>query len=623
MEARQLAYFIFACQHRNHAEAARLLEIPASVLSDNLRLLEKELDTTLFQRGPSGLYPTEAARWLYQSVEPVLRSLEDGEEVLRNDRPALTQTLKITSPLRFLMGRLSRSASLAARALRKTDPAVLVTVDFAATIGGYRDGEGDSLKEGGGSDEQAGCAGTIIVTHGYDVTDPKAVALLDDRWLCVAPFDRVMRMGEVVDFDTLRKAPLYIPALRSPQIRRLRDYCAKHQLPEPLVFDDDIGTLPRLSRSTEAFHLLVPEAMVADSLARLNLGYMVLPEEIKSPIIATVLQESAAAWRYVEFLKHAIQSEKSVLRYDPRITLKQARYFLAVCKELSISAAARQLEVAQPAVSTQIKKLEEISSSMIFERHPRGLKMTARAEALQRVLSPVVSTLGDVVRQAPYLVAARVQRLAIGMIPGAGHLGAMEVALSKALAEWQGAYPAMRLRVVEAQKQQLYRSVETGQISLALVEAESNRGRRDPAARRSRLGLVTALEMGQRQGGEIDLQQAAKLPLILPDDTSGLRQLLQQVAAETHIRLEPRIEINSLPVTLDLLKRERMATILPCHLIEPYLADEAFQFRPLTNPSVSSRLTFLHSASRELTEMEKTLIFMIRARLRSSGIACD
>ena len=158
---------------------------------------------------------------------------------------------------------------------------------------------------------------------------------------------------------------------------------------------------------------------------------------------------------------------------------------------------------------------------------------------------------------------------------------------------------------------------------LALVEAESNRGRRDPAARRSRLGLVTALEMGQRQGGEIDFQQAAKLPLILPDDTSGLRQLLQQVAAETHIRLEPRIEINSLPVTLDLLKRERMATIQPCHLIEPYLAGEAFQFRPLTTPSVSSRLTFLHSASRELTEMEKTLIFMIRARLRSSGIACD
>jgi len=622
MEARQLAYFVFACQHRNHTEAARLLQVPASVLSDNLRLLEKGLETSLFQRGPSGLYPTEAARWLYQSVEPVLRALEDGEEVLRAGQFVPSRKLKVTSPLRFLMGRLSRATSLAARALRKADPDVLVTIDFAATIGGYSDGEGPIGDRRVASVNEDSLAGEVLITHGYDLKDPSAVMLLEDRWLCVAPLDRMTRVGETVDFEALRKTPLYIPALRSPQIRRLREYCAEQKLPEPVIFDDDVGTLPRLSRSAERFHLLVPEAMISDSLERLNLGYMVLPEEIKSPIVAMVPKESPTAWRYVELLKEAVRSEEPILCYDPRVTLKQARYFLSVCKELSISAAARQLGVAQPAVSAQIKKIEATSSEKLFERHRAGLELTSRAKTLQRVLQPAISTLDVVSLKAPYLIAGRMRQLTIGLIPAGSHLGALEGAVTDALGEWRRSYSTVDLRVLEGPKGALYRWVEAGKIGLALAEADYAR-RQHPAAERSRLGLVTISDLSLPKGADIEFRKAVRMPLILPDDTGGLRQILQAAAAEAHIRLAPFIEVNSLPITLKLLKQEGLATVLPYHVAEPYLMDGSFQFRKLVNPEICQRLTFLHSAARELTEIEKALISAIRANLRQAGIACD
>jgi len=621
MEARQLAYFVFACQHRNHTEAAKDLQIPASVLSDNLRLLEKELDTTLFQRGPRGLYPTEAARWLYQSIEPVLRSLEDGEEVLKERGFTASRMLEVTSPLRFLMGRLSRATSLAARELRKTDPDVLVKIDFAATIGAYRDGEDVSAEPGERFEKPSSLAGRVQITHGYEAADPKSVLLLEDRWLCVAPIDRVMNVGQMTDFDSLRRGRLYIPALRAPQIRRLRDYCAQHKLPEPLIFDDDIGTLPRLTLLAEPYHLLVPEAMIADSLARLNLGYTVLPEEIKSPIIATASIDSPTARRYVDFLKAAVQSDKPILRYEPGMTLKQVKYFLAVCRELSISAAARQLDVAQPAVSAQIKKLEGVSSEELFVRHRGGLKMTQRAEALQRVLAPTSAAVEEVIREAPYVVAARMRQLTLGVIPMSSHLGALEISLSDALKDWQGSHPKLRLRLMEAPKQVLYRWVEAGRISVALVEAEVDQRRHPDTGKLCRLGVITA--DGSAASGDMQFTEAAKLPLVLPDDTYGLRQLLQKTAAEAHFRLEPQAEVNSLPITLDMVKRRGMATILPHYVIKPYLADGSFQFRPLSMPALASRLTFLHSASRELTETEKALIATIRSHLRFAELACD
>ncbi|MGO4833954.1 LysR family transcriptional regulator, partial [Rhizobiaceae sp. 2RAB30] len=108
METRQLSYFILACQHRNHAEGAARSGLSASALSENLNLLEREVGLTLFQRGPVGHYPTEAARWLYQAAEPILQLAEAAETVLGLPASQPIQRIEVTSPLLFMLGRLSR-----------------------------------------------------------------------------------------------------------------------------------------------------------------------------------------------------------------------------------------------------------------------------------------------------------------------------------------------------------------------------------------------------------------------------------------------------------------------------------------------------------------------------------
>ncbi|MBB3139660.1 LysR family transcriptional regulator [Halomonas organivorans] len=62
---------------------------------------------------------------------------------------------------------------------------------------------------------------------------------------------------------------------------------------------------------------------------------------------------------------------------------RQLHYFLAVVEEGSVSAASRRVHVAQPALTRQIRLLEEDLETRLFERHARGMRLTVAGRALQ------------------------------------------------------------------------------------------------------------------------------------------------------------------------------------------------------------------------------------------------
>ena len=99
------------------------------------------------------------------------------------------------------------------------------------------------------------------------------------------------------------------------------------------------------------------------------------------------------------------------------LTLKQFRYFEALALAGHFGRAAETCAISQPALSMQIKDLEETLGTALFERGPRQVRLTAFGEALAprvREILRAVDELDDLARAAQDQLAGR---LRLGVIP--------------------------------------------------------------------------------------------------------------------------------------------------------------------------------------------------------------
>ncbi len=144
--------------------------------------------------------------------------------------------------------------------------------------------------------------------------------------------------------------------------------------------------------------------------------------------------------------------------------LGQLRCFLAVAEHRHFTRAARELGLAQPSVSAQVRGLESDLGSELFHRMKGNVTLTPAGEALlpfaRRILADVdaatseVSDVGGLARG----------RLAIGATPS---LAATLV--PPVLARFHGAHPGIELTLREAGSMDLVSAVEEGAVDIALV----------------------------------------------------------------------------------------------------------------------------------------------------------
>lgn len=95
MEIRQLKYFVRVADTLNFSEAAKSLYVTQSALSQQIRQLEQELNTQLFQRTNHGVCLTESGEELLSAAFRTIHAAESCEEHMRDRRQVLSGTLNI------------------------------------------------------------------------------------------------------------------------------------------------------------------------------------------------------------------------------------------------------------------------------------------------------------------------------------------------------------------------------------------------------------------------------------------------------------------------------------------------------------------------------------------------
>jgi DNA-binding transcriptional LysR family regulator len=147
-----------------------------------------------------------------------------------------------------------------------------------------------------------------------------------------------------------------------------------------------------------------------------------------------------------------------------QIELRHLRYFLAVAETLHFSRAARRLGMAQPPLSQQIKRLEQLLGHALFERTTRGVKLTPAGQLLARRARSTMEKVDEDLAQVRRLGRGEEGTLTVGF---SGSV--MFTELPAAIQSFRHRYPKVELRLRELVTSAQIAALLNGQIDLAFL----------------------------------------------------------------------------------------------------------------------------------------------------------
>ncbi|MFY8191897.1 MAG: LysR substrate-binding domain-containing protein [Limnohabitans sp.] len=291
--------------------------------------------------------------------------------------------------------------------------------------------------------------------------------------------------------------------------------------------------------------------------------------------------------------------------------LKQLAYFVRVAEMGSFTRAATALNVAQPALSRQIRLLEVELRQNLLKRNGRGASPT---EAGQLLLQHGRGILHQVERAQEELEQARNKlggKVALGMPPSVARV--LTVPLTRAFREKM---PEAHLSISEGLTAAMQESLLNGRLDIALLyNAKATAGLEISHLVQEELWLVQARQSALQEDPPpppIRLKEVAKLPLVIPSRPNAIRMHVESEMAGIGCRPNIALEIDGVTSILELVADGAGSAILSRNAVTRSINPSAFSKRAISEPQLSIELCSVVSSLRPTTLTQQATLNLIR-----------
>ena len=297
------------------------------------------------------------------------------------------------------------------------------------------------------------------------------------------------------------------------------------------------------------------------------------------------------------------------------MNLKQLEYFVQVAELGSFSKAAVVLDIAQPALSRQVRSLETELHQQLFLRNGRGVTLT---DAGKRLFDHSVAVLQLMAHAREDLGASRnepVGRVTIGLPPSMGRQLTLPL-----IDRFKKELPSARLAIVEGLSTHIVEWVTTGRIDIGLVyNPEAQPGLEITPLLQEQLGLVSHAPKGKRKRAALPplpMKELSRYPLIVPERIHAMRRLLDTQAALAGIKLDIAWEVSSVPSIIDLVCAGYGYAVLTASGVAASARSGELVTRRLADPTPVSVLCLAISAHRRPTPLTQHTMRLLTALVR-------
>ncbi len=291
--------------------------------------------------------------------------------------------------------------------------------------------------------------------------------------------------------------------------------------------------------------------------------------------------------------------------------LKQIEYFVRVAEMGSFTRASVALDVAQPALSRQVRLLEVELRQNLLVRNGRGAVPTEAGKLLLEHGRGILHQVERAREELGRVRGALAGRVAVGLPPSIARL--MAVPLIHA---FRREMPEASLSITEALSSAMHESLLSGRLDIALLYNPNP----SPEIELTPL-LEEDLYLVQARPGRgraaaspaLTLRELAQTPLVIPSRPNAIRMQVEAELARHGLRPTIAMEIDGVAAILELVAEGAGSAVLSGHAIKASGRPELFSMRPTGKPPLRSRLSIALSSQRPTTLTQQSTQALILA----------
>jgi LysR family nitrogen assimilation transcriptional regulator len=295
--------------------------------------------------------------------------------------------------------------------------------------------------------------------------------------------------------------------------------------------------------------------------------------------------------------------------------LKQLRALVTVADTGNVTRASALLHLVQPAVSRQLKLLEEDVGTALFDRGRHGMELTDAGRTLvehaRRILDDVARARAEV---RPTVTGEVTGLVVVGLLASTAEL--LAPPLLRAVVEQ---YPGIRLRLTVGYAGHILKWMETGEVDAGLLyEVKRATTMHFKPVLSEALWVIGPASAKLRRARPVTMAQLARKKVVVPSAPHGLRTLIEEAAATAKVTLDVAAETNELVVQKQLAMEGLGYTILPVIAVAGDLASGRLSGAPLAEPAVERTIVMAFPNSRAPTAAARCVMELLLACMRDA-----
>jgi len=286
-------------------------------------------------------------------------------------------------------------------------------------------------------------------------------------------------------------------------------------------------------------------------------------------------------------------------------------HFKTVAETLNLTRSAVRLEISQPTLSQQIMALEKKVGTPLFERTNRGLRLTPAGVTVYNYAKQYLLMLDEM-----KIELRKINETLTGNLVIAASFTVAEAFLPPVLIHFKRRYPKVQLHLQVQNTRHVIDLLTKGQAEIGFVEAPVFTTKfQEEIIAQDELGVVVS--SSHRWAGDhlINLAEFIKEPLIIREEGSGIRKVLEEKLSEAGVdltKLNISIELGNISAIKALVMENIGISVLSRYSAIQEIANGQLVFLPIAEVSLNRSFLALipqHSIANRWVNAFKTMAY--------------